>query len=299
MLSDVNYLREEDFMSGRNVQKKRLRRQRLKKRIQAAGFLILVSLFLILLSGILKQRGDGAGFGAQFGTDSRIEADDLEEIAQILGSDVISATSAKERRILLDMQSLLEKNTEALDFVKGYPNRAEYQKESIDLGKEFESGKVPLLMQWDRRWGYDPYGDSIIGLAGCGPTCLAMAYLYLTEDTAASPRTMAKFADENGYYTESGTSWALWTEGAERLGLSGTELPLDQGVMERTLDGGGLIVCSMRPGDFTTTGHFILLCGYDENGFFVRDPNRRSNSEKQWTYETLQGQIKNLWSLTK
>lgn len=53
----------------------------------------------------------------------------------------------------------------------------------------------------------------------------------------------------------------------------------------------------MRQGDFTTTGHYILLRGYDENGFFVNDPNRRQNSEKQWSYETLKGQIKNLWAL--
>ncbi len=53
----------------------------------------------------------------------------------------------------------------------------------------------------------------------------------------------------------------------------------------------------MRPGDFTTTGHFILLWGYDENGFFVNDPNRRSTSEKIWDFETLQPQIKNLWEL--
>ncbi len=55
----------------------------------------------------------------------------------------------------------------------------------------------------------------------------------------------------------------------------------------------------MAPGDFTTKGHFILLRGYDENGFFVNDPNRKSNSEKQWDFETLSSQIKNLWGIYK
>ena len=67
--------------------------------------------------------------------------------------------------------------------------------------------------------------------------------------------------------------------------------------MRAVLDTGGLIVCSMAPGDFTAKGHFILVRGYDENGFYVNDPNRRSNSEKQWSYDTLSSQIKNLWAL--
>ena len=112
-----------------------------------------------------------------------------------------------------------------------------------------------------------------------------------------NPRTMAQFADDNGYHTVEGTSWSLWTEGAGKLGLSGSELPLDENRMKSVLNNGGLIVCSMRPGDFTTTGHYILVRGYDENGFFVNDPNRKLNSEKQWSYETLKGQIKNLWAL--
>ena len=68
--------------------------------------------------------------------------------------------------------------------------------------------------------------------------------------------------------------------------------------MKQVLDQGGVLISSMRPGDFTTTGHFILIRGYDQNGFFVNDPNSRRNSEKQWDYETLSGQIKGLWEIT-
>ena len=34
-----------------------------------------------------------------------------------------------------------------------------------------------------------------------------------------------------------------------------------------------------------------------EDGFFINDPNRRSNSKKQWEYKDIQSQIKNLWGI--
>lgn len=196
-----------------------------------------------------------------------------------------------------ELLELLEKNEETYDFVKNYAKREKYMEKSIDLSEDYKAGTVPLLMQWDKRWGYDLYGDSMIGLSACGPTCMTMAYLYFTGDTSMNPRKMAEYAQEAGYHSEAGTSWSFWTEGTHQLSLYGEELPLDENAMKAALDNNKLIVCSMSPGDFTDKGHYILLRGYDENGFFVNDPNRKENSEKQWDYETLMKQMKNLWAL--
>lgn len=198
-----------------------------------------------------------------------------------------------------ELAELLEKNEEAKEFVENFSNRALYLGQEINLKKDVKNGEVPLFLQWDKRWGYEAYGDSIIGLSGCGPTCLSMAYVYFTDDLTGHPAEMADFCEKKGFYTSVGTSWDLWTVGVEKLGLAGRELSLDEKVMENTLDEGCLIVCSMRPGDFTTTGHYILIHGYGKDGFLVHDPNRKSNSEKQWSYEKLQGQIKNLWAISK
>lgn len=206
---------------------------------------------------------------------------------------------AKKGEYPQKLLELVEKNEEALDFVQDYPNRDQYIGQPIDLTTEAASEQVPLLLQWDKRWGYDSYGDGMIGLEGCGPTCLSMVYLYLTGDATMNPREMARFACDQGYYTSEGTNWSLWTDGAASLGLSGRELSLSENAIKQTLDAGGAVVCSMRPGDFTTTGHFIVIRGYDAKGFFVNDPNRRSNSEKQWDFDTLSGQIKNLWGITR
>ena len=42
----------------------------------------------------------------------------------------------------------------------------------------------------------------------------------------------------------------------------------------------------------------VLLIGVEDGKFRVNDPNRRSNSEKLWDYDTLAPQIRNLWAYT-
>lgn len=195
------------------------------------------------------------------------------------------------------LQKMVSLNPETIDFAKEYSNKEEHIGKPIDLSKDYTKGKVPFLMQWDERWGYDYYGNDAIGAAGCGPTCLSMAYIYLKDDVSGNPRKMAEFTYDNGFYTEAGTSWYLWTDGIKELGLSGEEISFNDSTIKNSLDNGALVICSMRPGDFTTTGHYILIRGYDENGYFVNDPNRISNSQKQWTFEQLDGQVKNLWEI--
>lgn len=228
-------------------------------------------------------------------------------LARLLSADSNEARVQKLQERIVDgegntsypqeLAELLEQNVEIYDFVENYPNREDYVGKEIDLSEDFTAGSVPLLMQWDKRWGYDMYGDSMIGIAGCGPACMTMAYLYFKEDLEMNPRKMAEFAQNQGFHSKEGTSWEFWTLGAESLGLYGEVISLNENVMKTVLDCGGLIICSMSPGDFTTGGHYILLRGYDANGFFVNDPNRKGNSEKQWDFLTLSSQIKNLWGI--
>ena len=58
-------------------------------------------------------------------------------------------------------------------------------------------------------------------------------------------------------------------------------------------------ICAMREGDFTTTGHYIVLRGVKDGEFQVNDPNSVVNSEKLWSYEQIEGQIRNLWVMEK
>ena len=62
--------------------------------------------------------------------------------------------------------------------------------------------------------------------------------------------------------------------------------------MVDALEAGKPIICAMREGDFTTTGHYIVLRGVKDGEFQVNDPNSVVNSEKLWSYEQIEGQIR-------
>ena len=108
---------------------------------------------------------------------------------------------------------LYARNPDARDFVRDYPKKKNLTP-TIDLSGLAGSETVPLLLQWDERWGYREYNESVIGLAGCGPTCLSMVVCGLTGDTSVTPYAVAQYCEEQGWYTpgassSSSSSWAV------------------------------------------------------------------------------------------
>ncbi len=229
---------------------------------------------------------------------NEISEDTLQALREMAAQDDRIATILQAPdeypQELLDM---LTRDIDLLDFVLGYP--AKQGKAYADDIGTVEKGKFPLLLQWDQRWGYAPYGDSCIAVSGCAPTAISMVVAGLTGRNDVTPYTVAQYAQENGYYIPGqGTSWALMTEGCRYFGIQGTELSLSAASVMEALRSGYPVVCSMRPGDFTTTGHFIVLTGLQGENICVNDPNSRQRSQQLWSWATLGGQIKNLWVFT-
>ncbi|MBQ8278366.1 MAG: C39 family peptidase [Roseburia sp.] len=197
----------------------------------------------------------------------------------------------------------LVNNPEMHEYVKDYPAYVAGDTSvagTPKLTEEEKDQKYPLFLQWDKRWGYEEYGDFNIALSGCGPTTLAMAAVALTDDHTVTPDKVAEYSMDNGFYVEgTGTAWSLMTDGCENFGIKAEEISLDEYVMKNQLDFGNVIICSMRPGDFTSVGHFIMIYDYDGKGFYVNDPNCIYRSSRQWSYEELKSQIRILWAYEK
>ena len=194
-----------------------------------------------------------------------------------------------------ELVELLDKNPDTEDFVLNYPLKKDKQYD-IDLSEYENTYEIPLLFQWDERWGYTEYCGELMGLSGCGPTCLSMVCIYLLNDGTYNPKYIADFAKNEGYAVNGeGSSWLLFSEGAKALGLDVTEIPLDETRVIDNLKVHNLIICSMGPGDFTTTGHFILMTEYKEGKIRIYDPNSKIRSEKLWYFDDIKAQIRNLW----
>lgn len=212
-------------------------------------------------------------------------------------SDIIMNMSKYPKKLL----ELAVKNPETIEFVSGYPKHENDSEANGRLStKEVRKG-IPALQQWDVRWGYVKYGDSIIGVNGCGPTCLAMVYAGITKDTAMTPADIAQYCSNNNYYnSDSGTSWTLMTDGAKDLELSVRKVSVNTSAIRKELKEKRPLICSMSPGDFTTEGHFIVIRGIDSKGrLVINDPNSISNSKKRWQLSRVVKQIKAAWSYSQ
>lgn len=190
-------------------------------------------------------------------------------------------------------------NPEMTDFAYGYLS----SDGSVTGGftEDEQPEDYPLFLQWDIRWGYMPYGErGVVGSSGCGPACLSMAVFYLTGNRDCTPDAIAQYSLDEGHYIDGvGTAWALLDNYPTEYGLTVTHPYISEETMKADLDKGNILICSVRPGDFTSEGHFIVIYGYDENGFKVNDPKCVYRSRLSWTYEQIEDDIKRIWSVGK
>ena len=143
--------------------------------------------------------------------------------------------------------------------------------------------EVIYFNQLDERYAGEPYGTDHIGGYGCGPTAMAIVVSSLTGNIVEPPE-MAQWAYENGYWcSKSGSYHSLIPGAAEEWGLpvSGCTASEPQRIVD-ALSGGKLVVAIMSEGHFTTSGHFIVLRGVQDDKILVADPASASRSQKAW-----------------
>ena len=266
---------------------KHIRRRRRRKRVHRYRYCVITVLIVMALMLSLVK------------CDDRSESASHPPSASTMVSEF-----ARQHDLPIDawpekLIELLERNPETKEYVLNYPLKKDLKPE-VDLDEYKNSKSVPLLLQWDERWGYNEYAGDLMGLSGCGPTCLSMVCVYLLRDTACTPEYVATFAEKNGYSVSgNGSAWSLISDGGERLGLNITEIPLVENRIIQNLEVGNPIICIMGPGDFTTTGHFIVMTEYIDGKIRINDPNSIERSNRVWELSDIKHQIRNLWVCRK
>ena len=291
---------------GANLRRRRLWHRKIRHSVIFSCSIIAVAVFVIAGNRMIRS-GDGRT------NKNDVEAGNTYDNAVIENTKIFENNKIQNNKIqnnqsMLDdimnstqypkqLKDLALKNEEALEFVYDYP--AEHVKEhTIDLTKEASMDSVPLFVQWDKRWGYEKYSGNFFAASGCGPTTLSMVVVYLTHNREASPIAVAKYSKEAGYSVDgSGSSWTLISEGCMHYGVKAKTVALDESRMKAELDEVHPIVVNVGPGDFTDTGHFMVITGYDDEGFSINDPNSIEKSGKRWLFRNISSQIRAVWSM--
>lgn len=291
---------------GANLRRRRLWHRKIRHSVIFSCSIIAVAVFVIAGNRMIRS-GDGRT------NKNDVEAGNTYDNAVIENTKIFENNKIQNNKIqnnqsMLDdimnstqypkqLKDLALKNEEALEFVYDYP--AEHvKKHTIDLTEEASMDSVPLFVQWDKRWGYEKYSGNFFAASGCGPTTLSMVVVYLTHNRDASPLAVAKYSKEAGYSVDgSGSSWTLISEGCRHYGVKAKTVALDESRMKAELDAGHPIVVNVGPGDFTDTGHFMVITGYDDEGFSINDPNSIEKSGKRWLFKNISSQIRAVWSM--
>lgn len=218
----------------------------------------------------------------------------LEGLKNSEDSDIQEILKSKDK-LSYSYLALLYRNPSAKLFVKDkLDNRTvdNFTGESVDFKRD-----IPYYLQWDRRWGQNKYTDDNIAINGCGPTSMAMVISGLLKDNSITPVELAKYEE---YSEKSGTGWEYFTEIPKKYGIKVKELSTNEKIYKNELKNGRPIIANVGPGDFSSTGHYIVLVGVDEDGMFIiNDSNSPTNTNEKWSFERLRSQIKNSWSFVK
>lgn len=270
-----------------------------------------------------KEAEPGAtehGTVAELGTTAETEKAELSYIELYGLEEVDKPEKRTEEQVIQKLAELSEQyelvrevytNVEAyskdmLDNLANNPEMAAYVLGSLEADGSVTGGfteteleaEFPLLLQYDPRWGYFEYGGKEMGLSGCGPTCLAMTVLALTDYEDVTPDKVAAYSTEHGYYVKDvGTAWKLLDEFPTLYDLQVEHPALNEESMKKALDAGKVLICSVKKGVFTAQGHFIMVYGYDENGFLINDPKCVARSRQAWNYAEFGSQIKRIWAI--
>ena len=157
----------------------------------------------------------------------------------------------------------------------------------------FNDGRIPVIFfhQRDNRWANTGYAGENIGMAGCGPTAVAMVVSSLIGETV-TPKEIASWSAANGYAAHNqGSYHSLIPNAAEHYGLTVTS-GNDPDTLRKALQEGKLAIAIMGPGNFTPSGHFIVLRGITDDGsILVADPVSVDRNERSWDMQTIFSEV--------
>ena len=163
-------------------------------------------------------------------------------------------------------------------------------------------------LQTDRKWANQAYavkGESAtVGGSGCGPTAMAMV-LATWADPKVTPATECAWALAHGYKCKGhGTFYGYFAPAAARYGLVCTQINYASlhgnatssyhTQVKRALAAGDMVIACMGPGNWTRSGHFVLVWAMREDLdiVYINDPASTLTRRTRGSWKLFKSQVK-------
>ena len=172
--------------------------------------------------------------------------------------------------------------------------------------------KQPIsYLQTDPRWGsldYSAPGEkTTIAASGCGPTAMAMV-LATWADPSVTPKTECAWALAHGYKApRQGTYYGYFEPAGARYGLRVTRLNYTSlygkstsayhAQVKDALDRGELVIACMGPGNWTSSGHYVLAWKIEGDTIYINDPASTKAARTQGNWALFKQQVKYYWTI--
>jgi hypothetical protein len=174
--------------------------------------------------------------------------------------------------------------------------------------------ETPMFLQYDPQWGTTMYSSinnpsQTIASSACGPVSFAMVLSHFNKISEIEDSVIKSFQGSKIYRlvlsstqyalekrfrtAENGTATKFLESSGEAVGLKveyisqQNAISKDSSKIKSHLENGKPIIASMGPGNFTQSGHYILLSGMKDNVVIVNDPNSEARSNQGWRLETI------------
>lgn len=165
--------------------------------------------------------------------------------------------------------------------------------------------KPVSFLQDDSKWGSELYSitnnqSQTLASSGCAPTSMAMVLNYYI-DESITPIETSEFALENNHRTKhNGTAWTYFEDIAEKYNLDFLQTASSAEALDwMNTQTDALIICSMGPGLWTKSGHFILLWNIENDIAYINDPASTKKTRIENSYKYLTSQCKQYFCFNK
>lgn len=197
-----------------------------------------------------------------------------------------------------DMEFMMKKYPEIRQHVESFEDE-NLNPSQIDIKKDLEK-EFPDFRQWDKRWAFLEYNDSIMAKEGNIPTAMASIYCHFTKDEEMNPHRLGQYFEKNLWAVKNvGTTWNAIEKGSYHLGLKYQVLASNKQDIDTALSQNRVLLASVGKGDFTQDSGLIIIYLKMGNAYKISDPLSEKNSNRYWSFDELDKQIIHLWSFSK